>query len=262
MNKNITRLATLKRYYPLLRQLVTKDIKLKYRRSFLGYLWSVLNPLLIMLIMMLVFSHMFRFDIQNFPVYLITGQLIFNFITDSTNQSISSIVGNAALLKKTYVPKYIFTFAKVTSCLVNTVFSLGALFVVMLISRVKPNLYMLWIPFVFLQVYFFAVGIGMFLAAANVFFRDIQYLWNAFITAWMYLTPIFYPVTMLPVWFQRVIKILNPAYPYIYQFRTVIIDAAFPDPRFIVYGTVYAMLTMLLGIGVFLKTQDNFILYI
>ena len=262
MNKNITRLATLKRYYPLLRQLVTKDIKLKYRRSFLGYLWSVLNPLLIMLIMFAVFSHVFRQNIENFPVYLLCGQLIFNYISESTNQSIASIVGNASLLKKTYVPKYIFTFAKVTSCLVNTVFSLGALLVVMLISRVRPNIYMLWIPFVFVQVYFFTVGIGMFLAAANVFFRDIQYLWNAFITAWMYLTPIFYPVTILPVWFQRIIKIVNPAYSYIYQFRTVILDAAFPDPRFIVYGIVYAMMTVFVGTFVFLKTQDNFILYI
>ena len=102
-------------YKPLLSQLVMKDIKLKYRRSFLGYVWSILNPLMIMGIMVLVFSNMFRFDIQSYPVYLIIGQTIFNFVSESTNQAMWSITGNAALLKKTYVPKYIFTLSKVTS---------------------------------------------------------------------------------------------------------------------------------------------------
>ncbi len=115
MSKFIKRLATFQHYKPLLSQLVMKDIKLKYRRSFLGYVWSILNPLMIMGIMVLVFSNMFRFDIQSYPVYLIVGQTIFNFVSESTNQAMWSITGNAALLKKTYVPKYIFTLSKVTS---------------------------------------------------------------------------------------------------------------------------------------------------
>ena len=148
MLKMIDRLNTFKHYEPLLRQLVSKDIKLKYRRSFLGYLWSVLNPLMIMIIMVIVFSNMFKSDIVNYPAYLIIGQTIFGFVSESTNQAMFSIVGNAALMKKTYVPKYIFTFSKVTSSLVNMIFSLGAMVIVFIVCKVSFNINMLFIPFV------------------------------------------------------------------------------------------------------------------
>ena len=126
MSKLIRRLSIFRNYQPLLSQLVTKDIKLKYRRSFLGYFWSILNPLLIMIIMVIVFSNMFRFDIKNYPVYLIIGLTIFGFVNESTNQAMFSIVGNAPLLKKTYVPKYIFFRSNVNCiyCLQNTIYSL------------------------------------------------------------------------------------------------------------------------------------------
>ena len=123
MSKTAARLQRLYDFRHLLKQLVIKDIKLKYRRSFLGYVWSVLNPLLVMVVMLLVFSHMFRSNIENFPAYLIIGQTLFNFMSEATNQAIFSITGNAALLKKVYVPKYIFTLSKVTSSLVNLLIS-------------------------------------------------------------------------------------------------------------------------------------------
>ena len=112
----------------------------------MGYVWSILNPLMIMIIMVAVFSNMFRFDIENYPVYLIIGQTIFNFVSESTNQAMWSITGNASLLKKTYVPKYIFTLSKVTSACVNTIFSLGAMLIVFVVCKVKLNVYMLFIP--------------------------------------------------------------------------------------------------------------------
>lgn len=119
-------------YKDLLQLLVTRDIKLKYRRSILGYLWSILNPLFVMLIITLVFSTMFRNNIVNFPVYLFTGRMLFEFMSTSSKQAMRSINGNASLIKKTYVPKYIFTLSKVTSCMVDLVFSFGALFIVIL----------------------------------------------------------------------------------------------------------------------------------
>ena len=114
----VDRINTFLKYKDLLFQLVSRDIKLKYRRSFLGYLWSVLNPLFVMIIMTIVFSTMFSRNIQNFPVYLFTGKMLFDFLSTSTNQAMTSVTGNAALLKKTYVPKYIFTLSKVTSCMI------------------------------------------------------------------------------------------------------------------------------------------------
>lgn len=262
MNGLIKRLDTFRHYRPLLEQLVTKDIKLKYRRSFLGYLWSILNPLMIMVIMVLVFSNIFRFDIENYPVYLIIGQTIFNFVSESTNQAMWSITGNAALLKKTYVPKYIFTLSRVTSAFINMVFALGAMLIVFLICRVRFNINMCFIPVILLQVYVFALGLGLFLAQGTVFFRDIQYIYSAFLTAWMYATPIFYPIDQVSFEIMRLIKHFNPLYAYITQFRTIVLEGMFPDPRLILYGMVMSLAMLFLGSWTFFKTQDKFILYI
>ncbi len=298
-----------KHYRPLMEQLVIKDIKLKYRRSFLGYVWSILNPLMIMIIMVIVFSQMFRFDIENYPVYFIIGSTLFNFMTDSTTQAMWSITGNAALLKKTYVPKYIFTLSKITSyfiigstlfnfmtdsttqamwsitgnaallkktyvpkyiftlskitsSLVNTLFSLGAMLIVFVVCDVHFNIYMLWIIAVLLQVYLFSMGLGLFLAQGTVFFRDIQYIYSAVTTAWTYLTPIFYPIASLPESIQMIIKIFNPMYGYIEQFRLIVLNNTFPDIKMIISGFVIALLSLLIGSCAFLRAQDKFILYI
>ncbi len=253
---------TFRHYRPLLEQLVMKDIKLKYRRSILGYLWSILNPLMIMVIMVMIFSNMFRFEIVNYPVYLIIGQTIFNFVSEATNQAMWSITGNSGLLKKTYVPKCIFTISKVTSAFINVVFALGAMGIVFLICRVHFTIYMLFIPVILLQVYIFALGVGLFLAQGTVFFRDIQYIYSAFLTAWMYATPIFYPIDQLSFRLMWGIKHFNPLYAYITQFRTVVLNGCFPDPRLIIYGFMTAMATLIIGSCFFLKTQDKFILYI
>lgn len=262
MNKFKQRLKDCYHYRHLLQQLVERDVKLKYRRSFLGYLWSILNPLLIMIIMVAVFSNMFRFDIENYPVYLIIGQTIFNFVSESTNQAMWSITGNSALLKKTYVPKYIFTLSKVTSSCVNTFFSLGAMLIVFVVCKVPFNRYMLFIPVIILQVYIFCVGMGMFLSQATVFFRDIQYIYAAFITAWMYLTPIFYPINQLPESLAWGIKTFNPLYSYVTQFRTIVLFQAMPEPQLVIGGFAVSFGVLIIGTLFFMKNQDRFILYI
>lgn len=250
------------KYRDLLRLLVTRDIKLKYRRSFLGYVWSVLNPLLIMIVMTVVFSTMFNRNIDNFPVYLFCGQLLFNFMNNSTHQAIFSLTGNAALLKKTYVPKYIFTIAKITSGMVDLVFSLGALVIVMVVTRARISWTSLLFPFVIIQLYLFCIGLGLFLAQANVFFKDTQFIYNAVTTAWIYLTPIFYPIEMLPQWLMWCVKHFNPMYFYVGQFRDLIYSCTLPGPMIVLagWGTALAMLTI--GVISFYRSEDNFILYI
>lgn len=256
------RIKTFLKYKDLMIQLVSRDIKLKYRRSFLGYLWSVLNPLFIMIVMTIVFSTMFNRNIENFPVYLFCGQIMFNFMNTSTNQAIYSITGNASLLKKTYVPKYVFTVSKITSGLVDFFFSLGALGIVMIATKAKFTGCILLIPFVAIQLYMFCIGLGMFLAQANVFFRDIQYIYNAVITAWMYLTPIFYPIEALPENIKWCVKHLNPMYFYVGQFRDLVYYGNLPGPKIVFAGCVTSILMLLIGIKSFVKSQDKFILYI
>lgn len=250
------------KYRDLLKLLVSRDIKLKYRRSFLGYVWSVLNPLLIMVVMTVVFSTMFKRNIENFPVYLFCGQLLFNFMNGSTHQAIFSITGNAALLKKTYVPKYIFTISKITSGMLDMVFSLGALLIVMVVTRARFSWTILLFPTVLLQLYLFSVGLGLFLAQGNVFFKDIQYIYNAITTAWMYLTPIFYPMDALPGWLSWCIKHFNPMYFYVGQFRDLVWSGVLPGPLITLAGWGAALAMLAVGLLSFMRSEDRFILYI
>jgi lipopolysaccharide transport system permease protein len=262
MNLFKKRLAVFYNYRFLIKQLVVKDIKLKYRRSFLGYLWSVLNPLLTMMVMVIVFQHMFRFQIAHYPAYLIIGQTLFNFMSEATNQAITSITGNASLLKKVYIPKYVFTLSKVTSSLVNLLFSMAAMFVVFIVTGVSFSWYMLMIPVILLETYIFCLGFGLFLAQASVFFRDIQYIYGVIMTAWMYLTPIFYPLEQLPKTLQLIILRFNPMCNYIVQFRRVVLEQAMPSWHYLIWGFVVGAFFMWLGTWSFTKTQDKFILYI
>jgi lipopolysaccharide transport system permease protein len=242
--------------------LVIRDLKIKYRRSFLGYLWSVLNPLFMMLVMVAVFSKIFRFDVPNYPVYLISGQVLFSFMSESTNNAMNSIVGSAALLKKIYVPKYIFSFSKVLSSLLSLLFSLAALFLVMLFTKSPFYITLLLSPLVLLQLFIFSLGFGLFLAQINVFFRDIQYIYSVIITAWMYATPIFYPESILSGRIGYFIKTFNPMYHYISQFRSLVLYGEIPQINNIIAGTAIAVCFLILGTWIFAKRQDDFILYI
>lgn len=256
------RIHTFVQYKDLIKELVSRDIKLKYRRSFLGYIWSILNPLLIMIVMTVVFSAMFQRNIENYPVYLLCGRMLYEFMTTSTNGAMRSVTGNASLLKKTYIPKYIFTLAKVTTCLIDFIFSLGAMLIVMIVTRAEFHVHILLIPLVILQLYIFCIGLGFLLAQLHVFFRDIQYIYKAVTTAWMYLTPIFYPLEQLPEIVQLLIKAVNPMYYYVAQFRDLVLYGQVPGPRIFWGGWIFAFAMLFLGVWTFQKSKDKFILYI
>jgi len=249
-------------YKDLLKHLVARDIKLKYRRSVLGYLWSVLDPLLTMIVMTIVFSTMFNRNIDNFPVYLFCGLLLFNFMKNSTSQAMSSINANGALIRKAYVPKYIFTFSKTISSMVDLFFNMIALLIVMLVTGAHFSWNNLLFPFVLFQAFAFNLGLGLFLAQANVFFKDVQYIYNAVTLAWMYLTPIFYPIEALPESVRWFITRLNPMFYYVKQFRDIFYAGTLPQAEYVVAGCVAALVMLIFGTGVFLKKQDKFILYI
>lgn len=255
------RINTFIKYKDLLRELVVRDIKLKYRRSVLGYVWSILSPLMIMVVMTIVFSQMFNRGIENFPVYLLAGNAMFEFVNGSTHMAMYSVLDNSSLIKKIYVPKYIFTLSKITSSLIDFVFSLGALFIVMLFTGAHFTYHLIAIPVVAFQVYLFALGIGFFLSSANVFFRDVQYIYNAFTTAWMYATPIFYPVEFLPDSVRWIVENLNPMYYYIRFFRDLVYYNEWPTAQIFWGGWFFAAVSLIIGLFIFKKTQDNFILY-
>ena len=185
----------IKQYLFVIRQLSSREIKRKYTRTYLGILWSVLNPLLMNLVMVLVFTTIFDTrggSIENFPVYLIIGQLMFGLFNEATTSALGSMLAAAPLIKKVYIPKYIFPLEKVGFAMVNCLFSFIALAIVMIVTGapLHPTALLGLYPFLTLSV--FSLGIGLMLAAATVFFRDIMHLWGVFTTALMYFSAVFY----------------------------------------------------------------------
>ena len=243
------------KYRPLIRELVTRDLKVKYRRSVLGYMWSILNPLLMMLLQTLVFSYMFRFDIPNFPLYLICGNTLFNFFNESTNMGMGSVLGNASLIKKVYVPKFIFPISRVVSSFVNLLFSLAAI----TRSPFYWTILLVWVPLLLLLA--FCCGMAVLLSALAVYFRDLQYLYGILTMAWMYATPLFYPISALPPFMVPVIK-LNPLYHYINCMRCLVMYGTVPGPNTWIACIGSAVVMMGVGLAAFRKLQRNFILYL
>ncbi len=249
------------KYGFLLSQLVQRDFKTRYRRSVLGVLWSLLNPLLIMVVQYLVFSTLFRWNIPNFAVYLLSGIVIFNYMADATSQSMTCIVQNVSLINKVYVPKYIYPFSRVLSSGVNFLFSLAALYIVILITGLQITAYHLSIPYGILMLFLFINGLSLLLASMMVFFRDTQFLYSVFLTIWTYLTPLFYPESILPPLMLNILK-FNPMYHFIRFIRTIVLDGVLPGFQQWIYCSVFAIISFALGVIVFKKTQNKFILYL
>ncbi len=258
LNKSI---AVFLRYRYLLYNLITRDIKVKYRRSVLGIVWSILNPLLMMLVMTAVFSKVFKFNVPNFPVYYLLGSTIWNFFSEATNSAIMSILGASSLIKKVYIPKYIFPIQKVLFAFVNMLFSLIAVVFIFLVTKTPITGTALLLPIPLLYVLFFAMGISMLLSALTVYFRDVLHLYAVILTAWMYFTPIFYPVNALPQMMQNILKI-NPLYHYVSYVRDILMYNTVPSfsANFICF--IWAAVSMVIGFFVFKKLQGKFILYI
>ena len=249
------------KYYNLIMELVVRDIKIKYKRSILGLMWSILNPLLMMTVMTIVFSTLFKSDIENFPIYLLSGQVIFSFFSEATNMSMTSILGNGGLIKKVYIPKYIFPLSKVLFALVNFLFSLIAVVIVAIITRLHISSSILLFPLSIFYIFIFALGVGLILASYAVFFRDLLHLYGILLLTWTYFTPIFYPIKIIPQNFMFIIK-LNPMYYFITHFRKVLLYGEVPSLKLNLICLFFSLFILSVGVVVFYKKQEKFILYI
>jgi len=249
------------RYSFLIKQLVGRDFKTKYKRSVLGMAWSFLNPLLTMMVQYLVFSTLFRSDIPNYPVYLLSGIVFMNFFNEAVSMGMTSITGNASLIKKVYMPKYIYPVSRVISSLVNFVIALIPLLLVMLITGVWPRPSLLLLAFDILCLLGFVVGMGLLLTTAMTFFQDTQFLWGVVSMMWMYLTPVFYPESIIPAKLLTLYH-MNPMYQYITFARICIIDGVSPAPTAYLWCIISSVVVMALGVFVFKKNQDKFVLYL
>lgn len=254
----------------ILKQLVTKDFKIKYRRSVLGVAWSVLNPLLMMVVMSIVFSTIFgqsrngSITPEMYPLYLIVGNITFSVMSESTNQALMSIIWASSLLKKVKVHRWVFPVQKVLFSLVNFTFSLVAVALVMLFFRVVPTWHLILLPVCLLLLMCFCMGLGMMLSALAVFFRDVMHLWTVVITAWMYLTPIFWTtdyISQMAHWIQ-VLVVVNPMYNYLQFMRDIFLFNTVPSVLTFGLCVIWAVVALAVGYTVFHKTEHKFILYI
>lgn len=249
------------RYRFLLQQLVIRDFKKKYKRSVLGVAWSFLNPLMTMSMQYLIFSTLFRSDTANYAVYLLTGIVFFTFFSEAVNLGLNSITDNASLIKKVYMPKYIYPISCVASSLVNFSLSFIPLLLVMLFTGNAFRWSMLLLPYDFLCLFGFVTGIVFFLSALMTFFQDVKFLWGVLCMIWMYATPIFYTENIIPSHLLPIYR-MNPMYQYITFARTCIIDGVSPAPASYLWCLISTVVVLGLGAWFFRKKQDEFILYL
>lgn len=252
---------SLKKYKFMLVQLVKRDFKVRYRGSVLGILWSVLNPLLNMLVLSFVFGKVFK-AIDNYKMYLLSGLLIFNYFSEASNLALGSVVSNFGLLTKVYFPKYILPVSKIVSSAINLLMSLAAFIILGSFMDVPVWWGYLLIPYVLICLIIFTAGIGMILACLQVFMRDVQYLYGILLTIWMYATPILYTLTddVIPAAAIPVMK-SNPLYIFIEFFRQLTLYQSIPSAWDFGKCAIAAGVAFVCGLVVFKKTQNNFIYY-
>lgn len=246
-------------YKFLLTELVKRDISGKYKDSVLGLFWSFLNPLLSMIALTMVFSVIFSGSIANFPVYLLTGKLLFDLFANATQGAMNSIKGNADIIQKIYLPKYMFSIGIVCSELINFLISLIVLILVMIATGAPFYFALVYsiIPIFFLVI--LTTGVGLILATATTFFTDIRYLYGVVVMLLSFMTPLFYPISIVPPHFMVAFK-LNPLYAAIKCFRDIVLGGVFPSTNYLLYLIVTSIIALIIGIVVFRKYQDKFIL--
>ncbi|MBD5089153.1 MAG: ABC transporter permease [Clostridiales bacterium] len=252
-------IANFMKYRYLLSELVKKDIKLKYRRSKLGILWTLLEPLLTMIVLSLVFSELKGNTDRTFPVYILTGRLLYTYFNNGTKVAARSIRSNSSMMRKVYIPKYMYPLSAILSNFVIFLISLIVLAGVSLVLRIKITFHIVEAIYPLVILFLLTLGVGMILATLEVFFRDLEYLWGVVLMIIMYCSAIFYPADMLKG-NKSLILDMNPLYALIKNFRNAVLYGTGPDYGALAYASAFSVIALLIGIVAFYKKQDEFIL--
>lgn len=253
-------LTLIKKYQFLFEELVSRDFKKKYKRTVLGMGWSVLSPLLQLMVMSIVFTQFFGHDQPHYTIYLFCGNLVFGYFKDSTSTGMRSLMDNRGIISKINVPKYMFLLSKNVSALINFGLTLGVFFVFVAIDGIafSPRFLMLLYPIACLIV--FNIGVGLVLSALFVFFRDINYLYDVFTLLLNYCSAIFYTVDKFPASVQQ-LMLCNPVYCYIKYFRIIVIDGNIPSMPYHLLCLFYAVVMVIIGGWIYKKNNQKFLYY-
>lgn len=253
----IFEITELYRYRYLFWNLVSRDLKVRYKRSFLGIVWAMVNPLLTMVVLLIVFLRLFRFNVEHYPIYILSGLLLWNLFARGTSLAMHSVLDNSNIRKKIYIPASVFVAAAVGSAVVNLALALAPLLVLAVLTGVKPSLAWLFLPIPVAVVAVFTFGVGLFLAALSVFFADMLDIYEVILNAFFYLTPIMYPVAILP---EQLIKLeqFNPMLHYIDAFRVPLIGGTIPAAATLALSALASLLVMAGGWSLFTRLSDQF----
>jgi ABC-type polysaccharide/polyol phosphate export permease len=249
------------RYRSLLRNLVARDLKVRYKRSALGILWTMLNPLLLMIIFTIVFAQIFRVTVDHFTVYFLSAFVLWNFFAQATSWSTACLLSYGPLIKKIYVPKSIFVLATVLAGTVNLLISLVPLALIMLVVGHPFSGALAFLPVPILLTTMFSLGLSLALAPLSLMFADIVQIYQAVLTAWMYLTPIVYPLSALPDGYRRLI-LANPMTHLVEAFRTPIYQGTIPSLHVMISASVAAVGTLVIGWVIFEHYSDRVAYYV
>jgi ABC-type polysaccharide/polyol phosphate export permease len=252
----LTALREIVQYRSLLRNLVARDLKVRYRRSVLGVVWTMLNPLLMMIVITVVFAEILRIPREHFNVYFLSAFLIWNFFAQTTAWSTACFQGYAPLIKKIYVPKAIFVLATVVSGLVNLVISLVPLALIMLFVGHPFSKSLVFIPLPILLIAVFSLGVSLLLAPICIVFADVRQLYEVVLPMWMYLTPVIYPMDMVPDAYRGLVN-ANPMTYFVEAFRAPVYAGQLPPASLIVASTLFAFAALAIGSGVFARYSNR-----
>lgn len=245
----------------LFEELVKRDFKKKYKRTILGMGWSLLSPLLMLLVMRLVFTQFFGRTMSHYTTYLFCGNLVFSYFSESSSQGMMSLMGNAGIFSKANVPKYLFLLSKNAQTLINFGLTLCIFLIFCLLDGIIITWRFLYLVYPILMLLFFNIGVGMILSALFVFFRDIQYLWSVFTQLLMYLSAIFYSIDGYEPIVQQLFM-LNPIYLFIRYFRSVVIDAIIPSLAFHSLILLWVVVVLSFGSWMYKTYNTRFLYYI
>lgn len=247
-----------KQHIFVIKQLISREIKRKYARSYLGVLWSVLNPLLSMAVLSMIFSTMFKKSIENFPIYYLTGMIIWQMFSTATTTAMTALEDNKQLLLKVKITKETFVLARVYTALTNFGYTCIAYALMLIIFRVKPNWFMLLLPVDILFLTLFSLGLSYILSILYVFFADIKHLYGVLLTLWMYMSAIFYPVDSVPEAMARIIN-ANPMYIYISFARACVLEGTCPSAGIWIGCVVWGV--VIFGVGYFIfRRNETFVM--
>lgn len=249
------------RYQFLFEELVKRDFKKKYKRTVLGMAWSVLSPLLTLLVMSLVFTQFFGRNTPHYTTYLFCGNLVFSYFKESTGQGMQSLMGNSGIFTKVNVPKYLFLFSKNIQTLINFGLTLCVFFVFCILDNITFTWKFIFLIYPICCLVLFNVGVGLILSALFVFFRDIQYLWSVFTQLLMYMSAIFYTIDKYDPMMQNLF-LLNPVYLFIRYFRKIVIESAVPTVWFHLLMAADVIIVLCLGCWIYKKYNTRFLYYV